>query len=603
MLVSLDTTRADAVGCYGGGARTPSLDALAARGARFDQALTPVPLTLPAHASLLTGLDPNQHGVRDNGVGALAAGAWTLAEHLQRAGYATAAVVGSRVLDRRFGLDQGFDRYDDRMTAERLGEYGYPERPAKEVVDAALAATREAPRDRPLFLWVHFYDPHAPYAPPAGGVDADAKTRYLQEIEEVDRQLGRLLAELSRERPRLIAVVGDHGESLGEHGEAEHGLLLTEGVLRVPLILAGPGVPPGRVLSEPVGIVRLAATLVDLVGLKRSSPTELPGPALSLESDASDAPPVYHETQMPASAFGWAPLAAVTSGRLRFVLGPEPELFDLVADPAERTNLVSVRAAEGRKPQLQLKSLLSRELLFEPRPLAPDAELEAAMRNLGYLSGQSKRAGTIAPKAGLVLFARFVEAKRRLAAGEAAPAIRELQALVAESPGSVPFLAELAAAQRAVGAHAAAVATLERALALNPGLDFLHLRKGETLAAAGKTKEAESAYRQALALNPRFAQAYLALGELLSKAGRAADEEHLLGEAVTAGTASAAILARLGQLETNRGDLESADRHLEEATQLLPAWPLAWRLWAEVARRQGRADEAARRSERAARLP
>lgn len=603
LLVTLDTTRADAVGCYGGGARTPALDALAARGTRFDQALTPVPLTLPAHASLLTGLDPNQHGVRENGMGALAPAAWTLAERLRTAGYATAAVVASRVLDRRFGLDQGFERYDDRMAAERLGEYGYPERPAGEVVDTALAAARTVPAGKPLFLWVHFYDPHAPYAAPAARPEADARARYLHEVEVVDRELGRLLAELPRARPRLVAVVGDHGESLGEHGEAEHGLLLTQAVLRVPLILAGPGVPPGRVLSAPVGIVRLAATLVALAELERSSPREVPGPPLSLAAEASERAPVYHETQMPASAFGWAPLSAVTSGNLRFVLGPEPEFFDLASDPAELSNLLAARSRESREPQQNLKSLLSRELLFEPRPLAPDAELAAAMRNLGYLSGQSKRAGTLDPKAGLALLGRFAEAKRRLAAGEAGPAIRELQALVTASPESVPFLTELAAAQRAVGAHAQAVATLDRALALNPGLDFLHLRRGETLVAAGKPKEAEAAFRQALALNPRFAQAYLALGELLSKAARTADEEHLLAEAVEAGTASAAILARLGQLETNRGDFESADRHLEEATQLLPDWPLAWKLWAEVARRQGRTAEAARRSERAVRLP
>ncbi len=589
LLVTLDTTRADALGAWGGAARTPVLDGLAARGVRFAEALTPVPLTLPAHASLLTGLDPNQHGLRDNGVGALAPEATTLAERFRDAGYVTVAIVASRVLDRRFGLDQGFDRYDDRMTAERLGEYGYPERPAKEVVDTAVGAARELPADRPLFVWVHFYDPHAPYDPPEGDPAADAKIRYLQEIEEVDRQLGRLLAELPRKGPRLVAVVGDHGESLGEHEEAEHGLLLTEAALHVPLILAGPGVPPGRVRSEPVGTVRLAATLVELAGLKKGSTKEVPGPALSLVAGDSESEPVYHETQMPASAFGWAPLAAVTAGTWRFVLGPEPELFDLASDPGEQSNLLSARPAEGREPQKQLKSLLSRKLLFEPRPLAPDAELEAAMRNLGYLSGQSKRAGTIAPKKGLALLARFVEAKRRLAEGEEGAAIRELQALVAESPGSVPFLSELSAAQRAVGAHAAAVATLDRALALNPGLDFLHLRKGETLAIAGKTKEAEAAFRQALALNPRFAQAYLELGELLSKAGRPGDEERLLAEAVAAGTDSAAILARLGQLEMNRGDFDSAERHLDDAARLLPEWALPGRLLDQLRERRGSA--------------
>ncbi|MCB1009096.1 MAG: sulfatase, partial [Acidobacteria bacterium] len=211
LLITLDTTRADALGVYGAARPTPVLDRLAASGARYLRALAPTPLTLPSHASLLTGLDPVEHGVRGNGGDALPVGISTLAERLRAAGWATEAVVGSRVLDRRFGLDRGFDGYDDRMVAERVGEFGEAERDAASVVDAALAAAGRAVADRPLFLWAHFYDPHAPYE----GAGDDARGRYLAEVARVDREIGRLLERLAamRPRPRVVAAVGDHGEA------------------------------------------------------------------------------------------------------------------------------------------------------------------------------------------------------------------------------------------------------------------------------------------------------------------------------------------------------------------------------------------------------
>lgn len=366
LLVTLDTTRADALGAYGGAARTPNLDALAVAGVRFDEALTAAPLTLPAHATLFTGLDPIEHGLRDNGAGALAPGIPTLAEALRARGYATAGVIASRVLDRRFGLDRGFDLYEETMAAERLGEYGYPERSAAEVVDAALAWERAADPARPHFLWVHFYDAHAPYRALADDPGASERERYLGEIESLDRELGRLLAALASgpraARPRLVAVVGDHGESLGEHGEKEHGLLLSRAVLRVPLLIAGPRVPQGRQLDAPVAIRRLASTLLRLVDESGSRPDfeakgkgpvkGVAGPPLSLFPGAVDGEAIYHETLFPLSAFGWAPLFAVTEGNLRYVLGPRPQLLDWIADSAELQNALPARercpqAAEG----------------------------------------------------------------------------------------------------------------------------------------------------------------------------------------------------------------------------------------------------------------
>ncbi|MFN7940516.1 MAG: sulfatase-like hydrolase/transferase [Thermoanaerobaculia bacterium] len=588
LLVTLDTTRADALGCYGGGARTPNLDRIAAGGLRFAEALTPVPLTLPAHASLLTGLDPIEHGLRDNGTALLSSAIPTLTTSLSAAGYSTAAIVGSRVLDHRFGLDRGFDRYEDRMAAERLGEYGYAERTAPEVVDEALAAFAALARDRPVFLWVHFYDPHAPYRPPAGG---GAASPYLGEIELVDRELGRLLAGTDRGRPRIVAAVGDHGESLGEHGEAEHGLLLTEATLRVPLLLAGPGIRAGAVEAAPVATRRLAATLLALTEVASA---ELPGPPLAL-AGGEPGPAIYHETEFPASAFGWSPLRALTAGSWRWIEGPKPHLYDLAADPGETADRRLERRDVAGRLRAELAKLSTRKAAADVGAAPRDAELSAALASLGYAAGGTRRAGTIDPRDGLALFARFTEAKRRLAAGDAASARDQLAALVRESPGSVPFWTELAAAERAAGELTRSISTLERALALNPDLEFLHLRRGDALAEAGRRDEAERALRRALAIDPRFAAAWLALAELEAKAGRPAEEERALRGAVAAGTESAGVLARLGQIELARGDLAAADPHLAAACRLLPEWPLPWELWARLAERQGRPEVAAER--------
>ena len=624
LFVTLDTTRADALGVYGGATRTPTLDALAARGLRFAEALTAAPLTLPAHATLFTGLDPVEHGLRDNGAGALAAGIPTLAEALRQRGYATAGIIASRVLDRRFGLDRGFDLYDEAMPAERLGEYGYPERPAVEVVDAALAWERSADAARPHFLWVHFYDPHAPYLPPAGpasGAAAGDRERYLAEVERVDRELGRLLEGLGSgprsAQPRLVAVVGDHGESLGEHGEREHGLLLSRAVLRVPLLLSGPGVPAGRTIAGPIATRRLAATVLDLVDRSEIDPSgkerrkgsvkSVRGPTLSLVGDGVDTALVYHETLFPLSAFGWAPLFAVTEGTLRFVLGPRPQLFDLAADPGELRSDLAAGNSAARKLKKELASLLERKLFSPPTKTEPDAELAAALQNLGYLSGQSApngaatgdRAQRIDPADGLVLLERFMAAKRQLASGDAAGALATFEQLTVTSPGSVPFWMERGATQRSLGRFAAAVTSLERARRLNPELDFLDLRLGESYAAAGRAADAEAAWRRALERNPRFAQAALALGEFLGKDGRATEEERVVRNAVEAGTSSVFLLTRLAQIELARADLAGADGHLAEATRLIPEFATAWRLWAEVARRQGDLDAAAARAARA----
>ncbi len=574
VLLTLDTTRSDHLGAYGAaGARTPVLDGLAARGTRYARAITPSPLTLPAHASLLTGLEPPEHGVRDNGAAVLPPGLPTLATVLDGRGYATGAFVASRVLDRRFGLDRGFDVYGDRMAAEHVGQYGYPERDAAAVTSAALAWTAGLPAGKPYFLWVHYYDPHAPYQPPGPRGSGSERDAYAGEIAYVDREIGRLLAGLPAGE-RLVAAVGDHGEMLGEHGESGHGIFLYRAALEVPLILAGPGVPAGRVVAETVATRRLAPALLRLLG----GGVALPGPGLPGLGEETSAQAVYSEARMPASVYGWAALEAVTDGRWRLIAAPRPELYDVAADPEEEHNLLTEKRSEARR----LRALLGDfEAGFEVRRAAAppaDPELEAQLRSLGYLTATSAGEGTLDPKDGVRLLADFGRARQLMAAGNAGGAAALLAELVAKNPGNVPFRTRLAAAQLATGDGEAAVASYRAAIELGPRIDFLHRNLADAYLQLGRFEQARAEYRLTVEINPRFAGAWLGLAELAARAGRPAEERRVLLEAVDAGTASAAIRSRLGQIESAAGRPEAAETHLKQATELAPTWPLPWLL-------------------------
>ncbi len=605
VLITLDTTRSDYVGrIEAGQAVTPNLDRLARGGVRYTRALTASPLTLPAHCSLMTGANPPAHGVRDNGASALPGDLPTLASALSSKGYSTAAFVASRVLDRRFGLDRGFARYDDAMMAEEVGEQGYPERRAGAVTDAALAWAKGTEASRPFFLWVHYYDAHAPYDPPGDWKGAAADRRYAGEVAYVDREFARLLAGLPKPPGgTLVAVVGDHGEMLGEHGEKEHGIFLYRASLDVPLILSGPGVPAGSAIAETVGTRALPATLLRLLAFDdeaRSFGPGLPGlPSSAREPAAS----VYSETWMPATAYGWSPLKAATDGRLRLILAPKPELYDLTADAAESNNLFSSRPDDARRLARSVASVESRQRPAPPPKVseAEAAELAQSLRSLGYLSGSSPRSGTIDPKDGISMLAEFEQARDEIRRGRAREAAAKLRELVRRSPGNVPFLTRLAEAEVAAGETDAGLETIREAVALNPRLDLLHTSAGNLYAQTGRTREARQEFRAALALNPRSATAWLGLAQIAAREAPG-DERAILLEAEAAGTRSGAILARLAQLELSSGDLDDARRHADQSLALLPGLAATWWVAGEVAEKQGRAPAALESYEKAVAL-
>ena len=506
VLVTIDTLRADRVGCYGAEhATTPHLDALAARGVRFENAISPAPLTLPSHATLLTALDPPEHGVRSNGRFRLQDDVPTLAERMQARGFATAAFVSAFVLDRRFGLARGFDHYDDRVGVQHPEE-GVASRAADQTVDAALAWLADAPER--FLLWLHLYDPHSPYAPPEPHQTRQLGRPYEGEIAFADEQLGRLLAAIDARFPAggtVVIVTSDHGESLGEHGEATHAFSIYDATQRVPLLMAGPGLPSGAVVTA--GLARLAdvaPTVLELAGAAGlASPTGKS--LLPLVRGEPEAEPriAWVETLATQLDFGWSPLLGVRTLEHKYVRAPRPELYALASDPGELQNLASEQPELAR----ELDALVEeRGAARNASPnLAMDPEVIERLRALGYVAAETLPAserplgevGGPDPKEEMGTLSAMQEAFQLLVTG------RELEALERLAPlGEAGLEVELARGEAALRAgdfgRARASAQRARDLAAN---------HAPCLVLLGRVAEAEGRLRRGRRRLPRSPRA------------------------------------------------------------------------------------------------
>jgi arylsulfatase A-like enzyme len=385
LLVTFDTTRADHLGCYGGNARvSPRIDALAAEGVVVERAYTPVPYTLPAHTTLMTGNPPFVHSVRTNGLFRVPEEALTLAEHLETQGYQTAAFPSADVLYREHGLDQGFQVYEDDLG--QGAELTLPMRAAPETTKRVTAWIREQLAE-PFFLWVHYFDPHTPYEEPAD-LRGQFDSAYEAEIHLADRNLGVLLDELDGRGilPRTwVCFTADHGESLGEHQEDTHGYFLYEATVRVPLILQHPSLAPLR-LEHPWSLEDVAPTLLELLRLP-VFPCTGRSRSASVRGGPQSQDPLYLETYVTYLSFAWSPMEAVIDGHWKYIRAPEPELYDLRSDPAESRNLYSEQDAEVARLQGELQRLqTSSEPRLEQQLAELDAEAARRLELLGYIT-------------------------------------------------------------------------------------------------------------------------------------------------------------------------------------------------------------------------
>ncbi|HOW85604.1 MAG TPA: sulfatase-like hydrolase/transferase [Candidatus Aminicenantes bacterium] len=609
ILITVDTLRADKIGCYGNpNVRTPTIDGLAARGVRFADCISQTPLTLPSHTTILTGTLPLHHGVRDNGGFVVPAELETLAEVFKARGYDTAAFVSAYVVDSKWGLNQGFDTYFDKFDLSRFERVslGEVQRPANEVMDEALGWL-ERKKDSRFFAWIHIYDPHTPYEPPEPFRTEYGQNPYLGEIAFADSQLARLTDFIDRTglRDRLFVVLaGDHGESLGEHKESTHGFFVYQGALQVPLIIATPFKPlQGAVAGGTVGLVDVMPTICEMAGL--AVPAAVQGRSLVpdlFRPGAEAGRLAYSETYYPRFHYGWSELRSVQDGRYKLILAPVPELYDLRSDPREQKNLVylekkvyedlSARAAA-------LEAEAGRDAL-EVDLKKVDEETREKLAALGYIGSftdASKLQGRklADPKDKIGIFNELSRAREDGLAGDAERAIETIRAIIAEDPtiGDAHF--GLGNVLYKARRFPEALEAFTRALDLKPDDSFAAINVANCYQAMGRYEEAEKFVLDYLARGFEDSQLYFLLGNIKIHGGQPGKAIPYLEKCLEVNPRSASAYNALGAVYLTLdgpGDLERADRAFASAAAINPTLTSLRYNTAQVREKQGRLEEA-----------
>jgi arylsulfatase A-like enzyme/Flp pilus assembly protein TadD len=558
LLITIDTFRADRVRR----GLTPVIDGLADRGTRYDYARSVVPLTLPSHVTIMTGQLPAVHRVRENG-NIFTPGSSTipLARRFRDASYHTAGFIGAYVLDRRFGLADGFETYDDRIPFDaNEGARLEAERSGGEVVGAALNWL--AKTHAPFFLWVHLYDPHAPYEPPAEYRKKGGANPYDGEIAYVDAQVGRLLEALASRgltSETVVVVVGDHGEGLGDHGEVTHGMLAYDSTLRVPLILAGPGAKP-EVVTKPFSLVNLAPLLLSRAGV--------PDPSRPSSSDRME---IYAETRYPREA-GWHPLTVLADDRWKLIRSSESELYDLSVDPAETQNVASDHTGT-------VQAMTTRLQQFEKAGSGTDAPVSAEaaerLRALGYVSASpspGKGDSGANPATAIDAWNRFEAVLSLVNAGRAQEALGELQALSEKFPDATVFQTTYGRALKDAGRATDAVAVYRRAVERTQDAGLFH-DLAVAARAAGNAEEALKAEEAALALEAKNPLALNGLGLLHAEAGRAQEAAAAFEQATALDASNPSYWTNLGNARRELSDVAGAEAAYRRALDVDSNYP------------------------------
>jgi len=641
LLVTIDTCRADRFGCYGGEVETPTVDRLAQDGTLFLQASAPAPMTLPSHLSILTGLYPDRHGVRDNGAGVLPDEAVTLAEVLRDCGWSTAAFVSAVPLDSGFGPDQGFALYDDDfvqvpLSGKVMSRIDADQRVATDVTDLAVAWLQDTAGETGRLAWVHYFDPHAPYSPPSPFAERYGRQSYDGEVAYVDAQLARLVEAAGSSA--LVVVVADHGESLGEHDELTHGFFVYESALHVPWVMRGPGVPAGKRVATPVSLVRVFPTILDLLGLE--PPAGLDGtsaqPLWQRNVPADAAEPVYAEAMFPRLNFGWSPTRSLRQDRWKAIEAPAVELYDLQDDPHERHDVAADHPDRVRELLDELHDHADRGGALAAAPAGLDEAMRQRLEGLGYLGagGDAEAApGDLwdfsrrSPHDMIAVFRLLEElpqtvlgssreeanalverlramdpgnvailkrvAKLRLRAGHLPETVATCREILAREPDDVEALRTLATAQIRSSDDAGAMATIRRNLQADPADTEGRLLLASLLGQSGRSDEALEEYDRVLARDAGSARAYLEKSLLLSGAGRTGDAVRVLRAGLTACPDDVDLLNNLAwRLADDAIDPAEALRHARRARELAPDDAVVLDTFGWAAIRAGRPEEA-----------
>jgi len=523
LLVTLDTTRFDSIGPDAKNVQTPAFNAIAARGLRFLQAYAAVPETLPSHSSIMTGLYPGGHGVHEN-ARYLPANLPVLAEQLQKAGYRTSAFVSSFILARRFGLARGFDVYDDALPS------GSNERSSRATTDAAIAelakplGAEARGANAPRFMWVHYYDAHAPYEPAEPYRTQYRAHPYLGEIAAMDEQLGRLVREFERHAngPAAIVIVADHGEGLGEHGEAQHGSLLYQATMHVPLVIVGPGVAPGT-NDTPVSTRRVYYTILDFAGVDatRSLRDAGRGGRAAAQSGAEAGEVVLGEAMKPFLEYGWQPQVMAVGGRYKAILSGRVETYDVVADPAERRDLGSgAELPSDARKALEDYPVPSPSTARAAETLDEDAKRRLA--SLGYVSsGAAPVVRKDAPRpADMTAMMDVIErASGLFADGRYKECIPLFERVLAADPHNIDAALRLATAHSALGENAKAIQMFQRAAEIVPDSQDLRTYLGLHYVRVKDWDRAATLLDQVVKASPDRATAVEALATVKAKQG------------------------------------------------------------------------------------
>jgi arylsulfatase A-like enzyme/Flp pilus assembly protein TadD len=622
LLITIDTLRADHLGSYGyTGVKTPVLDALAREGVRFNNAFSPVPLTLPAHCSILTGTYPTFHGVRDNSGFVLAPSQVTLAEVMKGAGYRTAAFVGAFVVDSKFGLGQGFQYYFDNFDLSKYENVspGYIQRTGDQVVRETirwLEAQRAKPGG-PFFVWTHLYDPHDPYSPPEPYLSRHKNSPYDGEIEFTDANVGTLLDWLRRNGfydNTLIVVAGDHGESLGEHGESMHGFFIYNATLHVPLIIRFPrGQNAGRVVAESVSLVDIFPTVLQVLQISDPEAAKAQGRgmlSLILGKVTGYRPEIYAETYYPRLQFGWSELRALITEKDKFVLAPKQELYDYRLDFPESRNLASEKSVVANQLRDRLKDLIRR--YSSPSTSSArsslDPETREKLRSLGYVTYSMGDMGTgdfqnlRDPKDEIGTYNEITDLFERSSAADYRAVIPRYEQLLKLQPDLKIVHYKLGQAFYQTGNYEAAVGAFKTALRLGGDAALATFDLAQTYLRLGRTEDAIIGFRRTIELDPTQYRARTNLGLLLQNQGKIPEAIEQLEAAIELAPTSVITLNNLGIAYSRANRQGDAEVTLRKAVLLAPKDGLLHANLATVLFRMGKEQEAQQEMELARKL-